>query len=273
MTHIQIDASQGSWVARVGEALARRELLWILVRRDLAVRYREALLGVAWAVLVPVATLGVYWFVFDVIFERRRSDVPYVLFLFPAMLVWGYFNSSVGRAAQSLIRDASLLSKVYFPRLLLPVSNVLSPLVDAAIGLVALLVIFALYRHAPGAELVWFPFFLLMAIAAATGVGTLMAAWNSRFKDVQHFLPVMLHLWFFSSPVLYSTTFVSERFRLFYALNPMVTVCEGVRFAVLGSELAVTPAMIAIGVGSTLVLLAAGLASFLRTEQTITDVL
>lgn len=268
-----IDPSRGGWVHRLSEAFGRGELLWMLVKRDVSVRYREAMLGIAWAVLVPAATLGVYWLVFEVIFQRGSSNVPFVLFLFPAMLAWNYFNSSVGRAAQSLAKDSALLGKVYFPRILLPISNVVSPLLDTAIGMVVLLVIMLAYRHAPGIELLWAPLFIFMGMLAATGVGMVLASFNAQFKDVQHFLPVMLHLWFFGSPVLYETSRVPERFQLLYAVNPMVTVCEGIRFAVLGTPWPLSPGMVLVSVASTCVAVAVGLAAFMRTEQTITDVL
>ncbi|MEO1534558.1 MAG: ABC transporter permease [Planctomycetota bacterium] len=268
-----IDAHRTGWMSRLAEAFSRRELLFMLVRRDISVRYREAVLGVAWAVLIPAATLGVYWFVFDMVFERQAVDAPYVVFLFPAMLVWNYFNSSVGRASHSLAKDAMLLSKVYFPRILLPVSNVISPLLDMAIGMIVLVFILLVYKYVPGVQLVWVPVFVLMGMAAATGVGMLMAALNAQFKDVQHFLPVLLHLWFFGSPILYPTSRVPERFQLLYSLNPMVTVCEGTRFAVLGTAWPLSTPMVLAGVGTTLVLLVLGFVAFMRTEQTITDTL
>ena len=189
------------------------------------------------------------------------------------MLVWNYFNSSVGRASQALAKDAALLSKVYFPRILLPMSNVISPLLDAAIGMVVLVGILVAYRHLPGAELLWLPVFVLIGMAAATGLGMLLASLNAQFKDVQHFLPVMLHLWFFGSPVLYPTSRVPERFQLLYSLNPMVTVCEGTRFAVLGTAWPLTPSMVLAGLATTLVLMVVGFVAFMRTEQTITDTL
>ncbi len=268
-----IDSSRSAWIGRLNEAFGRRELLAMLVRRDIAVRYREAVLGVAWAVFVPAATLGVYWFVFDVVFGRQADDTPYVVFLFPAMLVWNYYNSSVGRASNSLAKDAALLAKVYFPRILLPISNVISPLLDFVIGLLVLVVILVVYRYTPSVQLLWLPVFVLMGMAAATGMGMLMASLHAQFKDVQHFLPVMLHLWFFGSPVLYPTSRVPERFQLLYSLNPMVTVCEGARFAVLGTPFPLSASMVLAGLASTALLLAVGFVAFMRTEQTITDLL
>lgn len=268
-----IDASRSGWMSRLGEAFGRRELLWMLVRRDISVRYREAVLGVAWAVVVPAASLGVYWFVFDVVFERQADDVPYVVFLFPAMLVWNYYSSSVGRAANALVKDSALLSKVYFPRILLPLGNVISPLLDFAIGLLVLVALLVVYTIVPTTQLLWLPLFLGVGMAAATGMGMLMASLNAQFKDVQHVLPVMMHLWFFSSPVLYPASRVPERFQWFYSLNPMVTVCEGARFAVLGTAFPLSPQTVLMGLASTAVLLVVGFAAFMRTEQTITDLL
>lgn len=271
---VVIDRSTDSIVGRVREALQWRDLLWMLVQRDVKVRYRQTAFGVIWAVAVPLMTMAVYWVVFDRLGRIGPEGIEYPLFLFPAMLVWNYFQSSTGRASNALKHDAAILSKVYFPRLLLPVSNITSPLVDFAIGLVLLAVILAIYRHPPTWEMALMPAFLLLAMVSAAGVGMGLSVLNAHYRDVGHFLPVLLHLWFFCSPVLYSTSdLVPENFRLIYALNPMSTACEGVRAYMLGQPIEVTLEMGLVSCGVALAMLVGGLWTFMRLEQTVTDVI
>lgn len=246
----------------------------MLVERDIKVRYRQTAFGIIWAVMVPLMTMGVYWVVFDTMGRIGPEGMPYPLFLFPAMIVWNYFNSATGRASNSLKQDSTILSKVYFPRLLLPMANITSPLVDFAIGLGLLAIILAIYQHPPTWAMAMMPAYLLIAIVAATGTGLGLSVLNAHYRDVNHFLPVMLHLWFFCSPVLYSTTdLVPERFRVLYAANPMVTACEGVRACMLGQPIALPPEAMLVSCMSALVMLVVGLLTFMRLEQTVTDVL
>lgn len=269
-----IDRSSDSIRARVREALQWRDLLWMLVQRDIKVRYRQTAFGVIWAVLVPLMTMGVYWLVFDRLGRIGPEGMPYPLFLFPAMLAWNYFQSATGRASNALKQDATILSKVYFPRLLLPISNITSPLVDFGIGLVLLAVILAIYRHPPTWAMAAMPVYLALAMVSAAGMGLGLSVLNAHYRDVGHFLPVMLHLWFFFSPVLYSTTdLVPEQYRLVYALNPMVTACEGVRGCMLGMPVAVTVEMALVSSGVAAAMLVGGLWTFMRLEQTVTDVI
>jgi lipopolysaccharide transport system permease protein len=268
-----IDAQRGSPLARLAEALRWHELLLMLVGRDIKVRYRQAAFGVVWALVVPAAMLAVYWVVFSRFGRLGPDGLPYVLFLFPAMLAFNYFTSSVGRAANSLKHDAPILAKVYFPRLLLPISNVISPLMDVAIGLVIMVVILLVLRHVPPWTIVFAPAFLAMGMAAACGMGMGLSALNAHFRDVQHMLPVLLQIWFFASPVLYSTDLVPEHLRLLYAVNPMVTVCEGVRACLIGHDSPLTVGMAAVSVASSAAMMVVGLTVFMRLEQTVTDVL
>ncbi len=270
-----IDPGNDSIFARIREAYIWRDLLLMLVQRDIKVRYRQTIFGIVWAVFIPLMTLGVYWVVFEKLIQRSASNgLAYPIFLFPALIVWNYFASSVGRAANSLKQDASILSKVYFPRLLLPMSSITSPIVDLGFGLAILVVILIIYQHPPGVGVVILPAFFLLAIVAAAGMGMGLAVLNSHFRDVQHFLPVFLQLWFFCSPILYSTTdLVPENMRLLYAINPMVTVCEGARSCLLNEQMLVTPEMALVSCGSASVMFVVGLVTFMRLEQNVTDVI
>lgn len=270
-----IERGNDSVLARIREAFVWRDLLLMLVQRDIKVRYRQTLFGVVWAVLVPLLSLMVYWVVFERLLHRGGHDgIAYPLFLFPAMIIWNYFNSSVGRAANALKHDAPILSKIYFPRLLLPCSNVISPFVDYLFGLGILVVILLIFQHPPSLSILTLPAYVALGVIAALGMGLGLSVLNAHYRDVHHFLPIMLQLWFFCSPVLYSSMdLVPERFRLLYAVNPMVTVCEGARSAMLGLPLGVTPGMAAVSVCSALVMFFVGLVTFMRLEQTVTDVL
>ncbi|GAB5495487.1 MAG: ABC transporter permease [Phycisphaerales bacterium] len=270
-----IEQSNDSIRDRLREAVVWRDLLLMLVQRDIKVRYRQTMFGIVWAVLVPLMSLGVYWVVFERLLHRGTSDgVPYPLFLFPAMIIWNYYSSSVGRAANALKHDAPILSKVYFPRLLLPVSNITSPLVDYAFGLGILVVILAMYQHSPTLNVLLLPAYLVLAIVAAAGMGFGLSVLNAHYRDVHHFLPVLLQLWFFCSPILYSTTdLVPERLRLLYAINPMVTVCEGARSCMLGTEIQITLGMGLVSCASAGLMFIVGLVTFMKLEQTVTDVI
>ncbi len=269
-----IDRSNDGIFSRVREAFQWRDLLFMLVQRDIKVRYRQTAFGVIWAIMVPLLTMAVYWVVFDKLGRMGPEGIPYPLFLFPGMIVWHYFNSATGRASNSLKQDSSILSKVYFPRLLLPLSSITSPLVDFLFGLLILAVILAFYQHTPTWGMLLMPAYLLIAIVSAAGMGLCLSVLNSHYRDVMHFLPVMLHLWFFCSPVLYSTTdLVPEEYWLLFALNPMVTACEGVRACLLGTPIPVTPEMALVSCSVAVGMLVFGLLTFMKLEQTVTDVI
>ncbi|MCA9273830.1 MAG: ABC transporter permease [Phycisphaerales bacterium] len=269
-----VDRSNDGMIQRIREAIQWRDLLFMLVQRDIKVRYRQTAFGIIWAVMVPLLTMAVYWVVFDKLGRMGPDGMPYPLFLFPGMIVFQYFSSSTGRAANSLKQDGALLSKVYFPRLVLPLASITSPLVDFLFGLVILAVILAIYQHPPTLSMLMMPVYLSIAIVSAAGMGMGLSVLNSHFRDVTHFLPVMLHLWFFCSPVLYSTTDrVPEKYWLLYSLNPMVTACEGVRGCLLGQASPVTPGMTLVSCAVAAGLFLCGLVTFMKFEQTVTDVL
>ncbi len=269
-----IDRSNDGVISRIREAFQWRDLLFMLVQRDIKVRYRQTAFGVIWAIMVPLLTLSVYWIVFDKLGRMGPDGMPYPLFLFPGMIVWHYFSSSTGRASNSLNQDAGILTKVYFPRLVLPLASITSPFVDFVFGLIILAVILAIYQHPPTWAILLMPAYLLIAVVSAAGMGLCMSVLNSHYRDVTHFLPVMLQLWFFCSPVLYSTTDrVPEKYWLLFAINPMVTACEGVRSCLLGVPIPVTPAMALVSCSVAVLMLIVGLLTFMRLEQTVTDVI
>jgi len=253
-----------------------RELLYFLVWRDLKVRYKQTALGVAWIVLQPVASMVVFSGLFGVLLKVPSGDVPYPVFLYAALLPWNYFASSLTRSSTSIVGSANLITKVYFPRLIIPLAGVLSGLVDFCIAFLILIALMVFYGLAPSAAAALLPLFLLLAVVTALGFGLWLSALNVRYRDVNHLLPYLVQIWMYLTPVIYGSTLLPERFRWLLALNPMTAVTEGFRWALLGRYLADARApqpLVLVSVAIALVVLASGLVVFRRTERTFADII
>jgi len=254
------------------ELWGHRELLSFLVWRDLKVRYKQTALGAMWAVIQPLATMVVFSIIFGRLGQMPSDGVPYPVFSYAALVPWTYFAAALGSGAASLVGSQSLLSKVYFPRLVIPAASVLVPLVDAAIALAMLFVLMAWYGIAPTPALVWLPAFTALAVAAAAGASLWLSALNVKYRDVRYVVPFLVQFWLFVTPVIYPTSLVPAPWKAAYGLNPMATVIEGFRWALIGAA-PPDPAMVAASVASTGVLLWAGLRYFRRMEGLFADVL
>ena len=252
------------------ETWQSRDLLFMLVVRDVKVRYRAATLGILWALITPLLSVLIYSLFFGVLGRMGPEGVPYPIFLFSALLIWSYFEASIGRASNALISSGALVSKVYFPRQILPVANVISPVVDLFFGLVILVAMLLIYRIEPSRHVLLLPAYFLMAMMAAIGVGLAASVLNGFYRDVRHFMPVLTRLWFFCSPIIYSVELVPERWRPLYAVNPMATVCEGFRSALIGTP-PPTVTMIAVSSAVTVTLLISGVLIFRNHEETVAD--
>lgn len=249
-----------------------RELLYFLVWRDVKVRYKQAAIGITWVVLQPLLTMIVFTVIFGLFAKMPSDGLPYPLFTFTALLPWNYFSQAISRSGTSLVSNANLISKVYFPRLLVPVAGALGPVVDFLISFVILLGMMAWYGVAPTWGVVLLPFFLLLSFLTALATCLFLSALNVKYRDVGHAIPFLVQFWMYASPVVYSVNLIPEKWRLLYSLNPMSGVIEGFRWALLGKE---QPAFSTIVV-STLVVLAllfGGLVYFRRTERTFADVI
>jgi lipopolysaccharide transport system permease protein len=249
-----------------------RELFYFLAWRDVLVRYKQTAIGMAWAVLRPLLTMAVLCFVFRSFAGLPSGDVPYPLMVFAAVLPWQFFANALSESSASLIGNANLISKVYFPRLVMPASAVMVSLVDFLVSCLLLGGLFAWYRFVPPLQVVLLPVFTLLAFLVALGPGLLITALNVRYRDFRYVVPFIVQLGLYLSPVGFSTAVVPERWRLLYALNPMVGVIDGFRWALCGivpdSWVALQLAVVVGGL-----LLAGGVVYFRRTERGFADVI
>lgn len=250
-----------------------RGLFYFLAWRDILVRYKQTVFGVAWAILKPLLTIGVLTVIFGRIAGMSAGGVPYAVLVAAAMLPWQFFSSAVADCSNSLLAGSQLISKIYFPRLIVPGSTLIVNLLDFAISSVIVGGLFAYYGLWPGWRVLTLPAFLLLATVASAGIGLWFAALNVRYRDVRHIVPFVLQLGLFATPVGYSSAVIPEEWRLVYALNPMVGVIDGFRWAILGDaqELRAAPLLISCLVAAAL--LVTGLRHFRRVERTFADVI
>jgi lipopolysaccharide transport system permease protein len=248
-----------------------RELLYFLVWRDLKVRYRQTLLGVAWAVIQPSFIALAFSIFFGRLAGMPSDGIPYPLFAFSGLLSWQLFAHGLANAGNSLVANERLITKVYFPRLIVPLSATLSSLVDFFVGFVVLSGLIAYYGIAPSSALWALPALVVLALAATVGASLWLSALNVEYRDVRFIIPFITQLWFFLTPVAYPSSLVPEKWRWLYGLNPMVGVVEGFRWAVLAKSRAPGP-WLAVSVAATLAVLVGGLFYFRRMERTFADV-
>jgi lipopolysaccharide transport system permease protein len=256
----------------VAELWGYRELLYFLTKRELQVRYKQSIFGVSWAILQPVALAFLFALFFGRLAKVPSDGVPYPAFALAGLASWIFVSQASTQAASSLIGDANLLSKVYFPRLLIPTAKVLSLLVDLAIALTVAAVATVLYGLGVRWEWLVTPVFLVLAVITAMGVGTLLAPLNVKYRDVTVAVPLIAQLWLFATPVVYPGSLITGAWQYVYALNPMVSVIQGTRWALLGTE---PPSVgeLAISTAAALGLLLAALTYFRRTERTFADII
>ncbi len=254
-----------------GELWRFRELGYFFVWRAIKIRYKQTLIGAAWAVIQPIATMLVFSVFFGYLGKMPSGKLPYPVFYFGGLLPWTYFAGALQSVTNSVVEQQHVVTKVYFPRLLLPISAVIPSLLDFTIGLLVFVPVLFAYHLAPGMAILALPAFLLLAVAAALSVGLWLAALNSLYRDVRHLVPFMVQIWMFLSPVVYPSTMVPEHWRWLYGLNPMVGVIEGFRWALTGRGQ--PPDLpLALSTVAVLIVLIGGLAFFSRMEGTIADV-
>lgn len=268
-----IEPTRGWRFLDLRELMHYRELVYFLTWRDIKVRYKQTAVGVAWAVLQPLALMVVFTLFFGRLagFEQEM-EIPYPLFAFAGLLPWQLFARTLSETTSSLVTDQRLITKVYFPRILVPTSYCLAALVDFAIGAVLLLLLMGGWGQWPGLEVLWLPFFMLLMLMSTLGVGYWLSALNAEYRDVMYCVPFLTQFWLFLTPVVYPSTMVPERFRWLLGLNPMTAVVDGVRWSLLGyGEGPGLGTLLSTAVA--LVLFLGGIVWFRMRERTLVDVL
>jgi lipopolysaccharide transport system permease protein len=248
-----------------------RELIFFLTWRDIKVRYKQAVLGIAWAILQPLLTMLIFTVIFGILLKTPSQNIPYPLFSLTALLPWTLFATALQRSSVSLVGNANLITKIYFPRLAIPLSSVIAALVDFLVSFVVLLGVMIYYHYWPGWNIFWLPLLVLLALLTALSVGLWLSALNVQYRDIQHMVPFIIQVWLYASPIVYPIETIPEGiWRWLYGLNPMVGVIQGFRWALVGGD--PPDATMLISVGMVLVLLVSGLFYFRRMEKTFADI-
>jgi lipopolysaccharide transport system permease protein len=271
-TTIYIKPSTGLAALNLRDLWLYRELVYFMIWREIKVRYKQTMLGAAWAIIQPVLTMIVFTFLFGRIAKLPTDgNVPYPIFSYTALLPWGLFVAALNQASRSLTSNQNMVSKIYFPRLVLPLASVLSGLIDFVIAFVILIGLMIYYHIAPSINVIWaLPLFLLLTIITALGVALWLSAINVQYRDVNYALPFMTQFWLFATPVAYSSNLISQKWQLVYSLNPMAGVVNGFRWALLGTGNG-PDAGLWISVIIALLIMISGLFYFRNMEKTFAD--
>jgi lipopolysaccharide transport system permease protein len=267
---MRIQASKG-WVSlKFHELWDYRELFYFLVWRDVKVRYKQTALGAAWAIIQPLFTMVIFSLFFGRLAKVPSDGLPYPLFSFTALVPWTFFAYGLNQSSNSLVGSANLITKVYFPRLAVPISSVVAGTVDFLLALAVLFFMMVHYRLSPTRNIIFLPLFFLLTLTTSLGVGLWLSALNVKFRDVRLMLPFLVQIWMFATPIAYPSSLLHEPWRTVYGLNPMVGVVEGFRWALLGVKTPPGPMVIVSGAMSVLILLG-GVIYFRRMEKTFAD--
>ncbi len=261
------------WAAlNTAELWAYRDLLWMLVGRDIKLRYKQTVLGVLWVVLQPLTAAAIFAVIFGRFAKLPSDGVPYLLFVFSGLIAWNYFSGAVQRASNSLVTNAQLITKVYFPRMLIPLAHTLAVLVDFAVMFAVLIFLMILYGTTPTWQLLGLPWFLLLITVTATGVNLWLSALSVKYRDFMYVVPFLIQVWMFASPVVYAASVIPRRWHTLYNLNPAVGFIEGFRWSILGRG-AITAETLLITAGVSGFFLVSGAYYFRRVEREFADVI
>lgn len=269
--HIRVYPTDGWASLHLLDLWEYRELLYFFVWRDVKVRYKQTFLGVAWVVLQPLAATFLFSLIFGKLAQLPSDNVPYAIFALAGVVPWNYFSGAIGRGGPSLVGASNLISKVYFPRLLIPTASVLAGLVDFTIVFLVLTILLFGYGFPPTWLWLTLPFFLALAMGTALGVSYWLSALNVQYRDVAFVVPFLIQLWFFATPIVYASSLIPAPWNFLYALNPLVGVVEGFRWALFGKSAPPGPLLL-LSIATMLVLLISGLFVFKRMERTFADI-
>jgi homopolymeric O-antigen transport system permease protein len=269
---LRVEPSRGFVRLDLGEIWEYRDLLYFMVWRDIALRYKQTAIGITWTVLQPLLTMLVFTVIFGAFAKIPSDGLPYAIFAFCALVPWTYVSQAISRSGVSLVADSQLVRKVYFPRLIIPLASATAPLLDYLVSLIVLALMMAGFAIAPGWNLLALPLVTLETVMMAVAVGVWFAPLNARYRDIGYTIPFLTQVWFYASPITYPLSLIPQKWRLLYGLNPMVGVIEGVRWAVLR-----TPdpdvGVVVLGTLVTAVLLLTGIVFFKRMERAFADVI
>jgi lipopolysaccharide transport system permease protein len=268
---LRIAPSKGWVPLKLSELWEYRELLYFLVWRDIKVRYKQTALGASWAIIQPFLTMLVFSIFFGHLAGVPSDGIPYPIFSFAALVPWTFFANGLAQSSNSLVGNGTLISKVYFPRLIIPLASVFSGIVDFAIAFGVMLVMMLYYGLIPSLNVIWLPLFLLLALITSLGVGLWLSALNVEYRDVRYVVPFITQFWMLATPIGYPSSLLHEPWRTIYGLNPMVGVVEGFRWALLKTNTAPGP-LIAVSAAAAVVILITGAFYFRRMEKTFADI-
>jgi lipopolysaccharide transport system permease protein len=267
----RIQPSRG-WVSlRLGELWEYRELLYFLTWRDIKIRYKQTLLGATWAIIQPFFTMVVFSLFFGKLAGMPSDEIPYPIFCYAALVPWTFFANGLAQSSNSLVGSANLLTKVYFPRLAIPIATVFSGIIDFLLAFGILLAMMMFYGVPITLKVLWFPVFLLLALITSLGVGLWLSALNVQYRDVRYVIPFITQFWMLATPIAYPTSLLNDPWKTIYGLNPMAGVVEGFRWALLGSKISVGP-MLAVSSLAALLILIGGAFYFRKMEKTFADI-
>jgi lipopolysaccharide transport system permease protein len=270
--HLHIEAHKGFFSINFAEIWQYRELLYFLTWRDIKIRYKQTVLGMAWAILQPLLSMVVFTIFFGNLANIPSDGIPYPIFTFTALVPWTFFATGLSLSSNSLVTNANLLKKVYFPRLLIPFSTILAGLVDFVLAFIILILLMLGYGIVPTVQIIWLPVFMVLAFLTASGVGIWLAAMNVQFRDVRYAIPFLTQLWLFITPIAYPSSLIKDdTLKALYGINPMAGVVEGFRWALLGVDSRPTLTIIASYLVA-LIVLGSGLFYFRQMEKTFADV-
>jgi lipopolysaccharide transport system permease protein len=272
LTTLRIAPSKGWVPLKLEDLWEYRELLYFIVWRDIKVRYKQTALGATWAIIQPFFTMLVFAIFFGHLAKVPSDGMPYPLFSFAALVPWTFFANGLSQSSNSLVGSGTLITKVYFPRLIIPLAAVFSGIVDFVLAFLVLLVMMIYFGLLPTLNVLWLPLFLLLAFTTSLGVGLWLSALNVEYRDVRHIVPFITQFWMLATPIGYPSSLLHEPWRTLYALNPMVGVVEGFRWALLGSNAAPGP-IIAVSSAAALMILVSGAFYFRRMEKTFADLI
>ena len=267
---LRIQPTRGWTAINLSELWQYRELIYFLAWRDVKVRYKQTVIGVAWVLLQPMAMVAIFWLIFGRVAKLPSDGMPYPLFVLVALVPWQFFSRVISESTNSLITDQRLITRVYFPRLVVPIATALTALVDFSLAMALVAGLMTIFGIVPGSAIVFLPMVIMLMVAAALGVGFWLSALNVEYRDVMHAIPFLVQFWFFITPVLYSTSLLPEPWGILFGLNPMTIVVDGFRACLLGTEatLSLTSALSA---AMAVVLFSSGLIWFRRRERSFVD--